>query len=79
MNKIYWLIIPLVFIIIIGCFYWFQLRPSEGRKECSQDWIKYSSDPGGQSAEHNGLELKYGVFGDGDSYIKNCLASKGIK
>ena len=45
MEKIkqYKYIIILISIILLGIFYWFQLRPTQIRKECSKNLIGFSS------------------------------------
>lgn len=32
-RHIVWVLIPL-FLLLVGCFYWFQWRPTQVRKEC---------------------------------------------
>lgn len=64
-NK--FLYILLILFLILGLFYWFQIRPSNIRSYC--DWsVRWGPDKPSNSQ----IEKKY------DFLYKSCLRSKGI-
>jgi len=64
MEKIkqYWIIILFFFIILATLFYWFQLRPSQVKKECynTAEWW----------SKGEGWAFDY--------HYRQCLRSKGL-
>lgn len=77
-------IFALTIMLVVGGFYWFQLRPANIKKECwSRVEKMQSSGSGGRlsGSESSILEYRRIIRGDQESvddYYKNCLREKGL-
>ena len=84
------LIILLGLVLILGLFYWFQIRPTEIRKECfgevysentnlewaeGKEWMYY---PNGKRGEYGWLYPYWRLRTSKDIYT-GCLIFKGLK
>ena len=68
MNKKIIIISTIGIIILVGLFYWFEIRPSEIRKICNNESIEKS-----KTTPNN---WSYDLF---DLYYKTCLRKNGLK
>jgi hypothetical protein len=82
MKKIkeYKAIITLVLVIILGAFYWFELRPNQIRKNC---WQKIENLKIGEKEDktfnQDEFLIKYGIQESMEKVYTNCLKEKGLK
>jgi len=67
--KKHWLIIIVILILLFGCFYWFQWRPSQIAKLCNKEAVEKAIlvDDGIQAIK---------IY---DAMYKACLREKGLK
>lgn len=74
-------IIPLVILLTIGWFYWFQYRPSKIRQECSRERAKIANGVN-DSAEKENVSLSREdnlyLIKRLDNRYSVCLHSKGL-
>ena len=71
--KEYKEIIIIVLVLIVGAFYWFQLRPTNIRKECYKDTYIDATD------KISELDKKYGIYDErNERDYEKCLKSKGL-
>ena len=69
--------------ILIGSFYWFQLRPSNIRKQCNERVLKeqeYSTSKAEREQLNNEMVKINAVEREkADFFYKDCLHQKGIE
>ncbi len=64
--RIKWIYISIGIVLILGGFYWFQLRPVEMKKECHKDTVEFLK------KQHSVTKRSY------DEIYELCLNSKGF-
>lgn len=72
-------IIIIVLILILGAFYWFQLRPTQIKKGCWNQIEKIKS--GEIKSEKYNMEeglIRNGVQNNIDAFYSNCLREHGL-
>ena len=83
MKKQYYIIVALILLILVGTFYWHELRPLSVKKDCfaKADTAKQTALNADNNAITSGLELTKRadyekIFND---EYKKCLMENGIK
>ncbi len=69
-NKNRLFLILLILLLISGCFYWFQIRPSQIKHDCS--WIKHTNEAIPAKPAMNEEELRQ------KSVLKDCSLLKSL-
>jgi len=72
-------ILIIILILIIGTFYWFQLRPNSIRKGC---WNEIEKIKNGEIKKEGFNSEQYrineGIQNSIDKYYENCLRKRGL-
>ncbi len=75
-------VIILILAILVCIFYWFQLRPSNIRKECkkyvSESRLDLTSDIEKEELGNDMIKINKAEQEKADFWYKDCLNSKGL-
>lgn len=71
-----WKLIIIIFLIGAGLFYWFELRPTQIRKECYRNSFENRFD---SNMIENFVRNKIGIYDIEEQKYKNCLKEHGLE